>query len=115
MANTRGVFTLERIREKYLLQDWPDSTQVWLDDSNTRIANTGYFGGGTPDGTGNYTTMDKVTYASDTTAAVPGAALTVARWALAATGSSACGYFGGGINAAPNPNLVYSTMDKVTY
>jgi hypothetical protein len=31
--------------------------------------------------------MDKVTYSSDTTAAVPGAALSVARYALAATGN----------------------------
>jgi hypothetical protein len=32
--------------------------------------------------------MDKVTYSSDTTAAVPGAALSVARYSLAATGNS---------------------------
>jgi hypothetical protein len=41
--------------------------------------------------------MDKVTYASDTTAAVPGAALSVARRYLAATGNSTAGYFGGGL------------------
>ena len=52
--------------------------------------------------------MDKVTYSSDTTAAVPGAALSVARYGLAATGNSTAGYFGGG-----NPNT--SLMDKVTY
>ena len=40
--------------------------------------------------------MDKTTYASDTTAAVPGAALSVARFSLAATGNSTDGYFGGG-------------------
>ena len=33
------------------------------------------------------TIMDKVTYASDTTAAVPGANLSLARYALAATGN----------------------------
>ena len=33
-------------------------------------------------------TMDKVTYASDTTAAVPGANLSSARYGLAATGNS---------------------------
>jgi hypothetical protein len=54
--------------------------------------------------------MDKVTYSSDTTAAVPGAALSVARYALAATGNSTAGYFGGG--GYPGP---VSTMDKVTY
>jgi hypothetical protein len=70
----------------------------------------GYFGGGFP-GVSLYTpvsTMDKVTYASDTTAAVPGANLTAARYGLAATGNSTAGYFGGG-----NPNT--SLMDKVTY
>jgi hypothetical protein len=40
--------------------------------------------------------MDKVTYSSDTTAAVPGANLSVARSSLAATGNSTAGYFGGG-------------------
>jgi hypothetical protein len=53
--------------------------------------------------------MDKVTYSSDTTAAVPGAALSVARYYLAATGNSTAGYFGGG---NPGPR---TTMDKVTY
>jgi hypothetical protein len=33
--------------------------------------------------------MDKVTYSSDTTAAVPGAALSAARWSLAALSSRA--------------------------
>jgi hypothetical protein len=54
--------------------------------------------------------MDKVTYSTDTTAAVPGAALSAAgRFALAATGNSTAGYFGGG---GPGP---VTTMDKVTY
>ena len=52
--------------------------------------------------------MDKVTYSSDTTAAVPGAFLSVARYSLAATGNSTAGYFGGGGPAR-------STMEKVTY
>jgi len=79
--------------------------------------------------------MDKVTYSSDTTAAVPGANLTVARRAFAASSSRAnalpqpptptptsqtvittvpvgydTGYFGGG----STPSGV-STMDKITY
>jgi hypothetical protein len=41
-------------------------------------------------------TMDKVTYSSDTTAAVPGAALSVASYYVTATGNSTNGYFGGG-------------------
>ena len=53
--------------------------------------------------------MDKITYSSDTTAAVPGAALSVGRNYLAATGNSTTGYFGGGYSPTR------STMDKVTY
>ena len=53
--------------------------------------------------------MDKVTYSTDTTAAVPGANLTVARRLPAATGNSTAGYFGGG---TPGP---LSTMEKLTY
>jgi hypothetical protein len=55
--------------------------------------------------------MDKTTYASDTTAAVPGAALSAARGYVAGTGNSTHGYFGGG---QPGPGYM-STMDKCTY
>ena len=57
--------------------------------------------------------MDKVTYSSDTTAAVPGAALSVARYGLAATGNSTAGYFGAGAGGYPGPTFL--TVDKVTY
>ena len=53
--------------------------------------------------------MDKITYSDDTTAALPGANLSAARYSLAATGNSAAGYFGGG-----NPGPV-STIYKVNY
>ena len=68
----------------------------------------GYFGGGTP-GPGAMSTMDKVTYANDTTATVPGANLNVARSYLAATGNSTHGYFSGGTSP------IKSTMERVTY
>ena len=79
----------------------------------TGNSTAGYFGGGNiAPGAGFATaTMDKVTYSSDTTAAVPGAFLSVARYGLAATGNSTAGYFGGGF-LSPGPR---STMDKVTY
>jgi hypothetical protein len=73
----------------------------------TGNSTNGYFGGGE---SGLRSTMDKVTYSTDTTVAVPGAFLSVARSLLAATGNSTAGYFGGGIS----PGL-RSTMDKVTY
>ena len=81
-----------------------------LIDSTSSTPNTGYFSGGISPAT--VSTIDKVTYSSDTTTAVPGAALSAARAYLSATGSSTAGYFGGG--ASPGP-LYYSTMDKMTY
>ena len=54
--------------------------------------------------------MDKVTYSTDTTAAVPSAALSSPRFSPGATGNSTNGYFGGG--GIPTGA---TTMDKVTY
>ena len=57
----------------------------------------GYFGGGqTPSSPSFASTMDKITYASDSTAAVPGANLTSPISSQGATGNSTHGYFGGG-------------------
>ena len=112
MAETRGVFSLRTIVKKKILSDWVELNDVWVSPSPfvSDPPNTGYFGGGAP---GPRSTMDKTTYSSDTTAAVPGANLSVARYGLAATGNSTHGYFGGGSNI-PGPS-VRSTMDKVTY
>ena len=112
MTYTRGVFRLLEVVESKLKGEWISLNDVWISPSGSPTPNTGYFGGGY-DGTNPRSTMDKVTYSSDTTAAVPGAPLSVARHGVAATGSSTAGYFGGGggLGAAPG----YSTMDKVTY
>ena len=105
MANTRGVFTLRKILEEKLpLDEWVSLEDVWLEPP---FPGTGYFGGGIP-GPGLLSSLEKVTYVSDTTAAVPSANLSAARYALAATGNSTAGYFGG---ASPSTSL----MDKVTY
>jgi len=114
MTDNRGVFTLRKIIEDRVpLDRWVDLQEVWISPSPfisyspDTAPDTGYFGGG--DEPGPRSTMDKVTYASDTTAAVPSAALSVARSFLAATGNSTHGYFGGG---SPGPK---STMDKLSY
>jgi hypothetical protein len=75
----------------------------------TGNSTAGYFGGG--EYAGPNSKMDKLTYSSDTTAAVPGANLSVARQGPGATGNSTAGYFGGG---GLYPGLV-SKMDKVSY
>ena len=55
--------------------------------------------------------MDKTTYASDTTAAAPGANLTLANSYLAATTSISAGYFSGGAVGG----TVFSRVEKTTY
>ena len=106
MAAVRGVFTLNRVRLKKFVNEWTDLAQVWIN----QIPDTGYFGGGSPVGS----IMDKVTYSSDTTAAVPTAKLNVARYNLAATGNSTAGYFGGGTGISPTIPAV-SVIEKITY
>jgi hypothetical protein len=114
MANTRGIFTLRYIlEEKIPFDEWVSLDDVWIDYDPVPTPNTGYFGGGFLDNVGGITTMDKVTYSTDTTAEVPGAALSAARHALAATGNSTHGYFGGGQKYPGSTN--HTTMDKVTY
>ena len=118
MSETRGVFGLEDIIEQKLENEWVPLEDVWNGDPAVRFSdgaqetpNTGYFGAGFNPSQGVLSQMDKVTYSSDTTAAVPSANSTVARFGLAATGNSDAGYFGGG----DNPSGWLSLMDKVTY
>jgi hypothetical protein len=115
MADTRGVFTLQEVIPIKLEEGWVPLSDVWVAPSpsglqvnytdGTPAPNTGYFGGG---GIGVFVTMDKVNYSTDTTAQVPGASLSSARYKLSATGNSTNGYFGGGI-----PQV--TTMDKIQY
>jgi len=103
MAETRGAFVLSKIVLLRLDDDGALPEEVF---TNTVNPVGGYFGGGAP---GPFSTMDKVTYSTDTRTTVPNAVLSAARSYLAATGNSTSGYFGGGF---PGP---VSTMDKVTY
>ena len=116
MSETRGVFGIFDIVNSKLDDQWVSLDDDWITVgiSTTRFldgadGHTGYFGGGEP---GARSTMEKVTYSSDTTAAVPGAALSVGRRGIAATGNSDAGYFGGGLSPG---SAIYSTMDKLTY
>ena len=71
MPDTRGVFALQEIIPIKLEDQWVALSDVWIGPSPFLATppNTGYFGaGGFPAGV---TTMDKVTYTTDTTAAVP--------------------------------------------
>ena len=79
----------------------------------TGTSTAGYFGGGYKTfGPNEVTTVDKITYSSDTTAQVPGASLSEGRYSLAAAGNTTAGYFGGGRN---ENNQDQSRIDKLVY
>ena len=111
MADTRGVFGLRILYKKKTLDQWVPLPEVWISPSPSEFGpNTGYFGGGIVSSpTTIRSTIDKIFYASDTRAPVPGATLSSARYNLAATGNSTAGYFGG---SQPGSR---STVDKITY
>ena len=116
MANVRGgVFTLRTLSRLKKDENWFALSDVWISPSPfyAPVPITGYFGGGRTSYPAGPTvaTMDKVTYTTDTTVAVPGAALSAARYGLAATGNIEAGYFGGG----NSPGGTSSTMDKIDY
>ena len=73
----------------------------------------GYFGGGNagPSYSGVVTTVDKVTYATDTTADVPSAALSVVKAGLSASGNLTHGYFSGGPSGSDSLTLI----EKITF
>ena len=81
----------------------------------TATGNTtaGYIGGGySPAASPNrVTTVDKLTYATDTTAQVPGASLSTNLRGAGAAGNADQGYFTGGENGSD----YISTTDKITY
>ena len=110
MSETRGVFSLGDVVEQKGEGDYVVLDDVWHSPSPSPSADTGYFGGGLAPST--VSTMDKLTYSTDTTAYTPGANLSSARRFVAATGSQIHGYFGGG---ATTPGAVTASMDKTTY
>ena len=75
---------------------------------STGTASYGWFGGGdlVPGPTAT-SIVDRIDYSNDTVTASPKGPLSVARTALAATGNSSFGYFGGGSSV--------STVDRIDY
>lgn len=76
----------------------------------------GWFGGGRS-GTPStyYTTVDRITYATDTATATTKGPLSMARAALAATGNDTDGWWAGGYASTPSPGTFRSTVDRVTF
>ena len=109
MTEARGVFTLDRLRIRAKKGTW-----VFPDEGFTSGAlgnDAAYFGGGSP---GPVTTVDRLTYSTQTTEAVPGAALYIARQEPGANSSPLAAYFSGGHAPSAGPSPISST-DKVTY
>ena len=74
-------------------------------------ATAGWFGGGKLDsGGGPYSTVARITYATDTATASVRGPLSLARFVLAASGNNTYGWFGGGKTPSP-----VSTVDRITY
>ena len=78
---------------------------------STGKVSVGYLAGGRTPAAVVTDTTEKISYSTDTTVAVPGAALSAARRELAGTGNQVFGYFGGGYD---NTNPL-SSVDKLTY
>ena len=80
----------------------------------TGIYSNGWFGGGQdgPGGTGNArSTVDRITYATDTATAVARGPLSLARYVIAAAGNITDGWFAAGYNWP----TFFSTVDRITY
>ena len=74
-------------------------------------ATAGWYGGGKLDsGGGPYSTVARITYATDTATASVRGPLSLARATLAASGNTTYGWFGGGRTPPP-----VSTVDRITY
>ena len=80
----------------------------------TGMYSDGWFGGGQDGGgyAGNArSTVDRITYATDTATAVARGPLSLARYYLAAAGNTTAGWFGGGIDSP----TYFSTVDRITF
>jgi hypothetical protein len=79
----------------------------------------GWFGGGGGGSTGvGVSTVDRITYATDTATASVRGPLSLARRQLAAAGNETYGWFGGGYTQNPEGPpyyFIYSTVDRITY
>ena len=76
----------------------------------------GWFGGGySPSGPGSMSTVNRITYATDTDVASVRGPLSSTKYGLAAAGNTTDGWFGGGVNPALFPASVLSRVDRITY
>jgi hypothetical protein len=93
------------------------STRGPLSSARYQLAATGnttdgWFGGGyVPAAPYSSSTVNRITYATDTATASTRGPLSSARYQLAATGNTTDGWFGGGMDLAN----IFSTVNRITY
>ena len=116
MADTRGVFSLKAARTFKSKGLWTPLDQVWSAPSGQggTATNVGYFGGGSSPSPSS--SIDKIDFANDTTAVVPGTNFTYEyyEW-FGSTSSSVAGYFGAGTSPTGRMDKLDYSNDTVTY
>lgn len=114
---TRGIFKLQEVVYRKSTDTWVSLDDVWtapspsgsprrFSDNQELVTQLGYLGGG-EDGISFLSSMNKITFTTDTVSAIP--ATVGARFQLAASSSATAGYFGGGRSP------IISSIDKLTY
>ena len=78
-------------------------------------ATAGWWAGGNYANTTEYTTVNRITFATDTVTASVRGSLNTARYGLAGTGTFTYGWFAGGRTPANGPSGLKSTIDRITY
>ena len=79
-------------------------------------ATAGWFAGGYYAGYNFYSTVNRVTFATDTATATSRGSLSQARQLIGGTGTFTYGWFAGGrIPGSPGPNGTMSIIDRITY
>jgi len=102
--NIFGAFTLNEARGSRLTGDWLNKEAV---------ANYGWFGGGAvPGSPGVTSTIERIDFSNDTGTTSARGPLSLLTQALAATGNSNYGWFGGGSTTGPS---ILSTVSRIDF
>ncbi len=104
-TNINGVFLLREVRERILKDIWPIEYEQ---------DNNGWFSGGSNPAVPSFTisTIDRITFASDTSTALVRGPLSVVRFSSASTGNQSFGWVGGGEISTSN---LLSSIDRITF
>jgi hypothetical protein len=101
MVISGDVFRINQVYELIQEGQWPNDVVLYV-----AIKNHGWFGGGYT--SGPLSTVDRITFASDTGTATARGPLSLARYDLAATGNNDYGWFVGG-------GYLSTRVDRITF